>query len=412
MNVLHFIPVLSSLAGANIISYKEEMIKAMSARADVTVLTSDIGRWNVKDLKIRRYSLLKNLFGSRFSSFGKFLSSAKPDVVHIHACWDIQAFYFLRCCMRRRIPVVVTVDRRLEKWHMSHHAFFKTIKSLWYQRYILSHADAIHVVSRQEGDNFKKWSAMPYVKASEPVNNNIEYIGIYKCLPDNTPEDMAASLLRLYRKVMDSRPFYSMSADAIRSEDIMLAWGSGELPADAVLSEQQRKTLSSLDSADKRLILLHAAKQGVKTDIIMGANRCDVSMPQIDTTKIERFDNDEQLKTEERNYSKRYIDNDLSLSETDKCLLANVIDVALNMRDGKVKRQELMSLCRMLYHANYDEIRFADICTDMGIAKPIARMFAILEDRYLFSQGYMFLEPLRDKGTKITIMKLYKSDIQ
>lgn len=144
----------------------------------------------------------------------------------------------------------------------------------------------------------------------------------------------------------------------------------------------------------------------------MGANRCDVSMPQIDTTKIERFDNDEQLKTEERNYSKRYIDNDLSLSETDKCLLANVIDVALNMRDGKVKRQELMSLCRMLYHANYDEIRFADICTDMGIAKPIARMFAILEDRYLFSQGYMFLEPLRDKGTKITIMKLYKSDIQ
>ena len=102
MNVLHFIPVLSSLAGANIISYKEEMIKAMSARADVTVLTSDIGRWNVKDLKIRRYSLLKNLFGSRFSSFGKFLSSAKPDVVHIHACWDIQAFYFLRCCMRRQ----------------------------------------------------------------------------------------------------------------------------------------------------------------------------------------------------------------------------------------------------------------------------------------------------------------------
>ncbi|MGN1376101.1 MAG: glycosyltransferase [Prevotella sp.] len=412
MNVLHFIPVLSTLAGANIISYKEEMIKAMSGRADVTVLTSDTGRWNVQDIKVRRYSLLKNMFGRRFSTFDKFLSSAKPDVVHIHACWDIQAYYFMRCCIRRRIPVVVTLDRRLEAWHMSHHAIWKTIKSLWYQKFMLSHADALHAVSRQESDNLKRWFPLPFVKASEPVNPNVEYIGIYRCLPDSTPDDMATSLLRLYRKVMDSRPFYSMSADAIRAEDIMLAWGSGELPANVTLTEEHRNILSSLSTEDKRLILLHAAAQGVKTDVIMGANRCSVTMPQIDTGKIERFDSGKAVGKGNQSHSKRYMDGDISLPDSDKRILTNVIDVALNMRDGKVTRQEMQSLCRMLYHANYDEIRLADIVADMGIAKHIARMFAILEDRYLLGQGYMFLEPLRDGGTKKNIMKLYKLDIQ
>ena len=128
MRVLHFIPHFADIAKSVGLQYKLALIKAMAESADVHLLCADHPDIEMGNVHIHKFSPLRNMFGGRHSSFDRFLSEIHPDIVHIHACWSIYAYYFLRCCEKYRIPAIITFDRQLESWHV--------FDRYWLKRYL------------------------------------------------------------------------------------------------------------------------------------------------------------------------------------------------------------------------------------------------------------------------------------
>ena len=67
---------------------------------------------------------------------------------------------------------------------------------------------------------------------------------------------------------------------------------------------------------------------------------------------------------------------------------------------------------RKLRFEDYDEDLVYGKIRGLGLAKDAARLFKIMEERYGLGQGFMFADPLDDKGTMKLREKLFKSEIQ
>lgn len=414
MKVLHFIPSLSLTAGSNIFGYKTGLMEAMSKYADIHLLTADVIRQSIKGVTIHKYSPLKNVLGSRFSSFDKFILSISPDIVHIHSCWNIQAYYFLKCCLKHRLQVVVTIDKQLEPWHVANHYFFSKLpKTLFYQYRIIANASLIHAVSDIEKGTIENWIiSFPFFKKN--VERKIKVIEVLKKPYGCVYETTAKEILSLYRSIIDNRPFLSMSRDDCRVEDLFIKSALSEMFTINELRSEDKKHLLSLTEESCRMILLHSYIQGVSDLLIKGAKKCNYTFPEfniIDYSCVSTCSSSNDI-SDDDNFN--YIISDNSLSDIEKNICCCILNLQNKLKYSltAITRYDFIVLYKLLRYSNYNEALLRDKMVKYGLDKFTARLFFILKDRYGLSEGFMFFEPLCDTKTNRLMTKLYKTDIQ
>ncbi len=416
MKVLHFIPNLETEAGSNIFRYKPALFESMSERAEVHVLTLNKINETLGTATAHCCSAADLIYLNKRSALARQLLEINPDVVHIHAGWNFAAYMLQHWCVKNRKPVVISLDKRLEPWHIRHHSPVKLIKFVLFQRYMLRHADAIHSVSEQESKRLLRLGFPLKLVSRATLNDRIGQVRIFNQTATMTAEDMSAAMIRLYRKVLDSRPFLSMTATDRHAEDMLLAIGVAKGRAVTSFSEQEIADVRSLDLNSWRRILLHAADQGILDMVKSSCSQYNLSLPPVDVKNAERFTycgeaKDRGEKTfRERKTAMLKADKQLSGTELDICI--KIVDVLAKVKSMRIKRADLSDLYQTLRFNDYDETLTADKIHKLKIDRPTSRLFEILKERYGLGEGFMFLEPLSDRKTKQLIKNLFKSDIQ
>lgn len=448
MKVLHFIPNFADINESVGLQYKIALIKAMAESAEVHLLCADYPGIDMGSVHVHKFSLLKNLFGRWHSSFKKFLADIRPDVVHIHACWNIYAYYLQRCCEKYRIPTIITFDRQLEAWHSSgHYCLCNFFKSVIYQRYIVSHAKVLHAVCDNEICSISDYVGYPtllckilgirsehantlhidesngdignveydvYVSKQNKNIRNIVLIDIFNEIYEKSISPLSDRLIGMYQIVVDSNPFWLMSSEDCCAEDILLYAGATENIAGLQLSDNQRRILSTLDDKAWRRILLHSYNQGILEFVFSGIEKYNLSQPFSQEQIGGIFcllENKSQRLTNIRNTSK--IKTDSSLSDLERDIMIKIMTILYGIKHRiEIKRKDMLDLYLSLKYNNFDEIQLYNKVHETGILKDTARLFQIMKERYGLSEGFMFIEPINDSKTEKLRKMFFKSNIQ
>ena len=417
MRVLHFIPDLEVVSSSNLMNYKLALLKDMAESTDVHVLTCNAGNVSLGRAVVYGCSSVGTFVKRGKKRIVKVLDKLKPEVVHIHASWNYTAYCLFDCCLRRKIPTVITLDRSLEPWHVLHHYWLcKLPKLVLFQRRMLKDAVALHAVCFQEKSSLQRFAWHPRLKQKHCINDRVVEIDAYNVANGTDLKDMVRGLLRLYRKVADSSPFPQMTEEERLVEDklMMLGVNASRLNMGQISGEVVSQ-MRSFDEKSWRKVLLHSADEGILDYVKSGMVKVGIQ-PSINPYSIERFslrkdDNDTRSKVA-RNSKLLSLKKDGALSGFELELCECLVSVILMVRRSCVHRSDFVKLYEMLRFNEYDEDFVEEKINKLGLGGEAASLFQIMKERYGLGEGFMFAEPSDGRETEKLRLKLSKSDIQ
>lgn len=118
-----------------------------------------------------------------------------PDIIHIHGCWNYLYAAAARMARKNGIRTVVTPHGQMEPWIIKQRYWKEKLpKLMLFQRKTVRQAYAVIVLGRMEEECFRQLR----------LNKRIETVRNCLITQMQTPENMAAQMLGIYRKIADS----------------------------------------------------------------------------------------------------------------------------------------------------------------------------------------------------------------
>ncbi len=410
MRILHFIPDIEK-DKVYMDQYKLTLLKAMAEDNQVHLLSQEKLE-DKSSIITHKYSFLKAFFKGNRRSFSSRIKKINPDIIHIHACWSQSAYSFLMASLELKIPVVLTVDKRLEAWHIKRGYYLTKLPRLkLYQQKMLFLSQALHATSIQENLTL---TFFRYGQEKESLTSSrIVTIERYDLTSGLSAKSMSSLLIKLYKKVMDSHPFMGMKEDEIKLEDSLLYWGMTYGELEIVPSEEIKEIISSINQESLRRIFLHSKDEGILDYVKLGSELMGISYSQMANIEdIERFPSFQEEDVKRKSSKIKKLLSSKTIPEKEKELCLEFIDILFRLKTMRIHRKDLVSLYRKLRFEDYDEDLLRSIISKFKLSKQLSRLFQVLHERYSLDEGFMLLEPLDDKGTKKLRKRFYKADIQ
>lgn len=307
----------------------------------------------------------------------------------------------MKTAQRQGYAVVLSPHNEIGTYSMSHeHRLSKSCKLIEYQRWMMQHAEALLVTSDDEKNLM---TALNWQKRIDVIKPSL----LDSSLSD---EEMGEEMIWFYGKVIDTRYQHRMGdteKEAIRS---MIHVGMAHDEAVTLLDSDRILTLRGLRPDQWRSILLYGDDEDIRGLISLAAQRMQLTIPAIDTSKISRYPTDEP-KTMGMLPDKRLIGGNKILArklrditENDSEELKQITTMLLNTRTLLRKRQmsirHLADLYDVIKYFDYDEDRLVDIAKELKIRKFLRRMLQVLADEVYLEEGFMPDFPLNDSGTR------------
>ena len=413
MKILHYIPRLQSLQ-ISFEGYLQGMVAALSEKAETHLLTTgempaDAASWGRAVVHSCQGRGLLKKDGEHPLEI--LLDEIRPTLVHIHGCGDASALSLRKRCAQRHIPVVLTVGKALQPWHMHGKFQPKELSQLMsYQSELVGTVEALHALTLQEMQLLLQPKEYLLPAQLQQFVPHVELIEDYTLQRNKTAATMADDFITLYHKVLDSYPFMMMTADDCAVEDLLLVQGVSLLHGrSSVVDDRLAPTvlplLDKLSGEAWRYLQLHAHDQGILPLVLSGARVLRPSLPVLDIKQVNRFDgpSDNDASGEE--------DVQKTLSDEEQ-LVKLLQQTRIALRNGKLSRRMLANVYEALYYGNYNEDTVRQLIRKRRILKYCARLQHILAQRYSLGEGYMFTEPLNDNETLKMTNTLTKLQIQ
>ena len=414
MKVLHFIPSVKAVAGSEAKKYKLALLETMADYTDVHLLATDASGYRLGRVVVHSYSAMSAAVRWR-RRFGGILSMVNPDVVHIHACWNLSAYILLSVCRKRNIPTVLTLDCGLASWRVAcRYWLCKLPMLLAFQRRMLAWAGALHAVSDQEASGLTAFGWHPALRPRNALNRRIAVVRPFDRVPCMSAKSMTMELLGLYQKVVDSCPFPQMTSDELKAEDELLRVGMAKGRLACGMEADVLARLSSLGGKSWRRIFLHSADEGIYGYVTDGINEAKLPVGILDTSKVERFVDGAggHGYVLGKRMVRKLDRGGGELPDLERGLCLSVLTVLQKMRRLCVRRSDFAELCVAMRFKDYNEDIVQAELRRLGAARPAARLLQILKERYGLGEGFMFTQPLDDGKTEVLRRKLFKSNIQ
>lgn len=379
MRIIHYI---DSIQAGNLLSdYFLRLTTAQKEYADVRTITRK------DDLK-------------------KIVSEYHPDILHIHTCWDHQAASSARWTAKQPCAVVFSPHWGLdERSRTTEQKLTKKAKTLLYQAKMVRKSDALLVTTERERQEVLKlgWTQRIDVVADSLLNSQLD------------DDSMAQQTITFYRKVLDTRYQFAMTAmekDAIPS---LLHTGLAQETTHNLLPSDQLLNLRSLNPEQWRRILLYAEDEGIRDIVDCSISRLQLNAPAIETAAIQRFALllpketnavDKEKITGNQPLMRQRLNNNLRQEET---LLKEIATMMANIRQierkGTLSLRLLADLYTAIKYNDYDEDRLAELLRRMRIYRYSRRIIQLLADKVQLKEGFMPFAPLNDRLTKGIIKK-------
>ena len=333
--------------------------------------------------------------------FKKLLADFQPDIVHIHTCWEYQAATHANWAAKKQCAVVFSPHWELdERARTTEQKSTKKVKTLLYQAKMVRRMDALLVSSEQERQDILK---LGWTKRIDIVQDSV----LNSSLSD---DDMALQTISFYRKVLDTRYQFAMTAmekDAIPS---LLHVGLAQETTHNLLPSDQLLNLRSLNPEQWRRIFLYADDEGIREIVDNCISRLQLNAPTIDTATIQRFPLLSPKETTSVDTDKLIGNQPMTrqrlanYSNEEDAIIKKIATIIANTRQIERKKKLSLRLLADLYtvikYNDYDEDRLADALRHLRLYRYSCRMIQLLAEKVLLKEGFMPVPPRDDRKTK------------
>ena len=260
--------------------------------------------------------------------------------------------------------------------------------------------DALLVSSEQERQDILK---LGWTKRIDIVQDSV----LNSLLGD---DDMAQQTISFYRKVLDTRYQFAMTAmekDAIPS---LLHAGLAQETTHNLLPSDQLLNLRSLNPEQWRRIFLYADDEGIREIVDNCISRLQLNAPTIDTAAIQRFPLLSPKETTSVDTDKLIGNQPMTrqrlsdYSNEEDAIIKKIATIIANTRQVERKKKLSLRLLADLYtvikYNDYDEDRLADVLRHLRLYRYSRRMIQLLAEKILLKEGFMPIPPLDDRNTK------------
>ena len=382
MRILHYI---NSLKAGNLLSdYILQLTSEQKEYAEVKILTST-------------------------DNLQRIVEKEKPDIIHIHACWDYQAAKRAQWAVQKGYAVVLSTHWGLnEPIRSNEQRIRKFIKQMMYQQKTVHQVDAMLVTNEKER---QMALTLGWQKRIDVIPNSLLNSSI-------SASEMAEQTILYYNKVLDTRYQVAMSSmenDAVYS---LLHVGLARETTHNLLPSDQLLNLRSLNPAQWRRILLYSDDENIREIIDDAISRLQLNAPNIETSTIQRFAlvlpkernplNQKKIvgtKPLTRQRLNDNINSDETIVRTIAIMLANAHQLD---RKQILSMRHLADLYTMIKYNDYDEDRLAEVLRHMRIYRFSRRIIQLLVDKLHLEEGFRPFSPLADNGLKAIIKRNFK----
>ncbi|MBR1402081.1 MAG: hypothetical protein IJ562_11000 [Prevotella sp.] len=352
--------------------------------------------------------LADNEIAENYSDFKQKAEKLKPEIIHIHACWNLSAYRVQHWASTHGKVVVLSLHKKMHRWHVSNNLFLHKLPLLIiYQRKAIKDADAVLSTTSTELRRMEKigWN---------PRNTIIKNALLCGTI---TSDEMARQLCCLYQKVIDSNSFRLMTPADRELENKMLRESlyPQQNNADIQPNLADEMQPNHADDAQLRKILIHSRNEGVLGNIEEGAHHLGIALPAIsdsirentidlfpnrlpkNTKPIER----EKLivKSRRKKTALSNIMADEKPTETERQICLMLVNIEQEMRHKTLSRKHLTELFQAIRFTEYDEDMVLRMFKQLRIRKFAARMLQIMKEMYGLEVGFMPISPINDKKT-------------
>ena len=342
---------------------------------------------------------------STLTALRRSADEMQPDIIHVHGCECYSAAKAVLWAVQQGIPVVLSLHGGLMPWQWQQHSLVtNSIRKYAYLEKAVREADALHV----NGEMEKKWM--------EELKWNPRLEMVYNSLITNqtTPQRMAARMMKLYQKVIDSNTFRLMSEEEKQTESTLLRIGIEHQYTDQLspLAAQLSSLTPSLDSWRK--ILLHSGDERI-LDYILNATQClELQVPMdIETQATPRFPQKLQkpqgdlptdhllarhaLKTKS---TLDHLRQDENPSENEMALCYLLLNIQHASRHAQLSRRHLAQCFALIRYHDLDEDKVQRMVQRLKLESFTGALLQILHESLELEEGFMPIEPRDDKTTK------------
>ena len=333
--------------------------------------------------------------------FKKLLADFQPNIVHIHTCWEHKAATYANWAAKKHCAVVFSPHWALdEKARTTEQKSTKKVKTLLYQAKMVRGMDALLVTNEQER---KEILQLGWTKRIDIVQDSV----LNSSLND---DEMAQQTISFYRKVLDTRYQFAMTAmekDAVPS---LLHVGLAQETTHNLLPSDQLLNLRSLNPEQWRRIFLYADDEGIREIVDNSISRLQLNAPTIDTAAIERFPlllpkETTSVGTDKVIGNQPMTRQRLSdYSNKEDAIIKKIATIIANTRQIERKKKLSLRLLADLYtvikYNDYDEDRLADALRHLRLYRYSRRIIQLLAEKVLLKEGFMPIPPRDDRKTK------------
>jgi len=341
-----------------------------------------------------------------FAQLKQLAKEKKPDIIHIHGCWNLSAYQVQHWATQRRYAVVLSLHNDMQPWRIRRHFWLHKLPLLiLYQRQAIKSADAIHAFSHSEYQRMErmKWNSRMALIKNSTISDIV------------SDEQMTDEWMAFYQKVIDSNSFRLMTGEDKVLENEMLH---------CAITNNTVTTPSDIPADSLRKILIHASDEGILDAVKKGAVLMQQKSDELVIDTIERFP--QRLKKEtgplenekilpKRRLTKTKFHNlqqDEKPSETEQQLIVMLINIQHELKHRRLSRRHLMEFYQTLRFTEYDEDKFQRMTKQLKIQKFAARLMQILHETFYLEEGFMPIPPVDDKRTNKLRKSLLQSNTQ
>lgn len=408
MKIIHFITSIDS-ADIYPAEYMSALLRCMGTAAEVhlaTFRTSDIT--SVAPATLHLFDYPANIASRSFSrKFKQLADELRPDIIHIHGCWDRSLWEVTQIAKAADVPLVLSPHGALEPAVLK--TFFLTRRLprlVAYQYRAALNADVLLSSTQAEEDNLRDllW------------NRHIAVIPDPRLTPGVSYSEVSDKLLALYRKTIDSTCHYR-SLEETEKDVVRALLREGTAHTDAPLQTPGETVAAMLQLPDKawRKLLIIAHDNHVEDIFSDGAVRLGIKIPIIDMQHIDRFDHVAKAVPPTLPTDKLLYLNPLQkakLNDIEDAKVKRLVVLLLNTRHlvGKedINLGHLAQLYKYMKYENYDEDIFTESLKPFRLKSFVARTEMMLNHFFGLTEGFMPIpactpkqaQPLIDKTTK------------
>ena len=290
---------------------------------------------------------------------------AKPDIVHVHGCWNYKVAREALQAHRQGARIVLTPHGGLEPWVISdRRKKGKPCTALHWQRRVV---ESSYVLIAQGNIEAQALSQLGWNPRIEIVRNAVVTNSI-------TPEAMAQHTHEVYRKVMDSNTLELMSDEAKLLLKLLL---KASITGDSRWVTEQPP---DINEQQWRYLLVYADHENVRTVVDSGARLLGISHPYIETDKI-----------------KSYLPTDYHKPKPEAHDVAGLVS-EIHRRQPTLRH--LVELDRALRKNTVQEDRIVDALDENHLLKYFRRLLCVLSEQTGLDEGFLPAPPINDRQTQ------------